>query len=458
MALDPTLFFYSEGTITLTNGSDIATGDLVAWDPAVLPFDFIFPNDGQDGMSVVKEVLAINQIRLAKPWTSPTLTAVPYFMVRWTRHTDPRIYGVRLSDYLTRLKAIPENIEEVANEINADAAAVAAAMTALAQIEASVDADRQAAQTAAGTAGQAAATATEQAGIAQQWAEAASSGVLPDNGVTNAKLADMPAGTIKGTDTAGDPKDLTTEQVNALLAVAHGGIEIYLASATSLGIRPKGNGRLIINGTSRPVVATTLANTLFAVTQNIFVYAYWTGTAIAYDLSTTHHATHTNGVEIKSGDPTRTLVGAVNRHTDGTLRDEFLWRGVANWFNRKKKTVAYSYPQVGTANASTLALTAAAYGFVWAGDAMVAYNHASAICNVALKTGIVSVMINGALSGYEEGHMLFTGVNYYLSATGVSWAASNVSQLHSIQGSGRCAEHNVYTMTMFGSIHMEVLI
>jgi hypothetical protein len=221
MALDPSYFFYSEGTISLTNGSDIATGNFTAWDPAVLPFDFVYPNDGTAGMSVIKEVLAMDEIRLAKPWTGPTLIDVPYFMVRWTRHTDPRIYALRVSDYLTRLKGIPENIEEFADQISADAAAVAAAMAALAGIEANVDADRQAAETAAGTATGAAGAAAQSAATAQQWAEAASTTVLPNNSVSNAKLADMPTASIKGRATAGigDPEDLTGAQAASILPV-----------------------------------------------------------------------------------------------------------------------------------------------------------------------------------------------------------------------------------------------
>lgn len=219
MALDPSYFFYSDGTISLTNGSDIATGNFTAWDPAVLPFDFVFPNDGLAGMSVIEEVLAMDQIRLAKPWTGPTLTDVPYFMVRWVRHTDPRVYAVRVSDYLTRLKAIPENIGEIAADINADADTVAAAMSTLAQIEANVDADRQAAQNASGAAQGSASAAAGSATTAQQWAEAASSGVLPNNSVTNAKLADMTTGRIKGrvTGGVGDPEDLTASQVMTML-------------------------------------------------------------------------------------------------------------------------------------------------------------------------------------------------------------------------------------------------
>jgi hypothetical protein len=240
MALDPIDFFYSDGTITLTNGSDIAQGTFTAWDPAVLPYDLLFANDGQGGASAVKEVLSVNQLRLAKAWTGPTLTNVPYFILRWIKHTDPRIYGVRVSDYLTRLKAIPENLEEVAGEINADRQAVEAAMATLAAIETAVDADRQAAETAAGAASQGAATATQQAGIAQQWAEAASSTVLPDNGVSNAKLADMPANTIKGTTTAGDPKDLTGAEAAGILPV----VRYDVAQALSATQQSQGRSNL----------------------------------------------------------------------------------------------------------------------------------------------------------------------------------------------------------------------
>lgn len=109
----------------------------------------------------------MEEIRLAKPWTGPTLTNVPYFMVRWTRHTDPRIYGVRLSDYLARLKGIPENLDEVAAEIHADREAVDAAMALLVQIETNVDHDRQAAENAAGSAQGAASTAVSAATSAQ---------------------------------------------------------------------------------------------------------------------------------------------------------------------------------------------------------------------------------------------------------------------------------------------------
>jgi hypothetical protein len=187
-------------------------------------------------MSVIKEVLGLEEMRLAKPWTGPTLTNVPYFIVRWTRHTDPRIYGVRLSDYLTRLKGIPDNLDEVAAEIHADREAVEAAMTTLAGVEAAVEADRQAVATDRTAVEAGAAAAAASADEAEAWAQAASNAVLPNDSVTNAKLANMAPNTIKGRVTAGtgDPEDLTVSQVKTLLSLS--------------GVSTDANGRMLVPG------------------------------------------------------------------------------------------------------------------------------------------------------------------------------------------------------------------
>ncbi|MDF2809490.1 MAG: SIO1p08 [Microvirga sp.] len=116
--MDPLDFFYSDGVITLTNGSTIATGTFTSWDPAVLPYD-ILNADGQ--IAFIATVVSATELTLAMPWQGPTLIDVPYVITRWIKHTDPRIYGVRVSDYLTRLRAIPENFEEVGAQVAADA-------------------------------------------------------------------------------------------------------------------------------------------------------------------------------------------------------------------------------------------------------------------------------------------------------------------------------------------------
>jgi hypothetical protein len=138
---------------------------------------------------------------------------------------------------LTRLKAIPENVEEIAGEINDDRQAVDAAIVLLAQIQTNVDADRQAAEAAAGAAQGSATSAGQSATTAQQWAEAASTSVLPNNSVTNAKLADMPTASIKGRATAGagNPEDLTAAQARSVLGLG----SLATKSRTALGDLPQ---------------------------------------------------------------------------------------------------------------------------------------------------------------------------------------------------------------------------
>jgi hypothetical protein len=446
MALDPIDFFYRDGTVTLTNGSDIMQGTFTAWDPAVLPYDWIVIKGGANEVSIVKEVLAVDQIRLPEPWAGPTLTNVPYYIVRWIKHTDPRIYGVRVSDYLTRLKAIPDNIEQVAGEINADRQVVEAAMVTLAGVEAAVDADRQAVATDRAAVEASASAAADSAEEAEQWAQAASTTVLPDNSVTNTKLADMASARLKGRVTAGsgDPEDLTADQVSTILGVrlaGHGGIEIYRADGNNLGIRPRAGGRLIVNGESLPVVATTKSIT--SVTNDVasYVFAYKNGTVLDYEFAnatTTSRATHTDGVEIKSGDPSRTLIGIIFKSSAFGFVDTPQYRLVANWFHRRPRSL-----NIATANASVTAttLTAISTGFFvcWTGDDIEFLQSGHAYSNGGAAGVIGSGIISDTTQVGAEALSQVYAVNHYYAQATVGSREYTTDGLHSAQIAARAA-------------------
>ena len=100
---------------------------------------------------------------------------------------------------------------------------------------------------------------------------------------------------------------------------------------------------LTIGGTRReiPAAGVTLSATGLTPSTLYYVYAYWTGTAIALEASTTGHSTDsTTGVEIKTGDATRTLVGVVYPVTGPNFADSASQRLVASWFNRRMRLVA----------------------------------------------------------------------------------------------------------------------
>ncbi len=174
MPIDATDNFYSDGAITLTHGSDIATGLFTTWSAALLPLDLIVPGAGTNGMSAVKEVISNTQIRLGRAWDGPTLTEVAYFSLRWTAHTDPRNYGPRLATYLARLDQVPPDLDAFLASIEAAIAAMAAHAEAAQDSADAAHADRVAAETArtgAETAGDAAQPYRDGAEDYRDWAQ-----------------------------------------------------------------------------------------------------------------------------------------------------------------------------------------------------------------------------------------------------------------------------------------------
>ncbi len=81
----------------------------------------------------------------------------------------------------------------------------------------------------------------------------------------------------------------------------------------------------------------TLSNSGLTAATLYYVYAYDNSGTLTLEASTTGHATDTtNGVEVKSGDSTRTLVGMVymDAGSPGTFVNSTAKRYCLNWFNR----------------------------------------------------------------------------------------------------------------------------
>jgi hypothetical protein len=122
----------------------------------------------------------------------------------------------------------------------------------------------------------------------------------------------------------------------AVSALIHGQCRLTKSGA-NLILLPVNGQSLVINGTARavPSAGVTLAPTGLSIDTLYYVYAAWSGSAITLEASTTGHATHTDGVEIKSGDPTRTLVGMAYVVTGPAFSDSDTQRYVASWFHRR---------------------------------------------------------------------------------------------------------------------------
>lgn len=120
----------------------------------------------------------------------------------------------------------------------------------------------------------------------------------------------------------------------------YGQCRLLFASSTSLALKPYGGRWLTINGTPRPVpqAGVNVSNGGLSATTLYYVYAFMSGSTMTLEAVATTHATDTStsnyGVEIKSGDATRTLVGMCYTNGSSQFVDSAAIRNVATWFNR----------------------------------------------------------------------------------------------------------------------------
>ncbi|MDR9839468.1 hypothetical protein [Herbaspirillum huttiense] len=107
-------------------------------------------------------------------------------------------------------------------------------------------------------------------------------------------------------------------------------------SGSNLVLSPFNGNKLTISGVQQtiPAAGVSLAPTGLTAGTLYFVYAYMNAGVMTLEPSATGHATDsTTGVEIKSGDPTRTLVGMARPITGPAWQDTAAQRFVRSWFN-----------------------------------------------------------------------------------------------------------------------------
>lgn len=137
----------------------------------------------------------------------------------------------------------------------------------------------------------------------------------------------------------------------------YGQCRLNYVSTTSVRLDRHDGALLTIEDNARVIPATgpTLAATGLTPGTTYYVYAYWTGSAIALEASTTAPATHTNGQRIKTDDATRSLVGMVNPVTGPNFADGAAARRVLSWFNRRPKGLHSAFTTSRTTTSATLA-------------------------------------------------------------------------------------------------------
>ena len=168
------------------------------------------------------------------------------------------------------------------------------------------------------------------------------------NAVSGLAPAASPA--LTGTPTAPTPssgdnstKVATTafvaNAVTTLAAPSHGQCRLSLVS-TNLKLLPKDGNHLIIGGAMQTVPSAGVTLPPSGLSANVFyyIYAFMNSATMTLEASTTGHSTDaTTGVEIKTGDASRTLVGAVCMNGSAAFVDTDSFIGVISWFNPSLK-------------------------------------------------------------------------------------------------------------------------
>lgn len=125
----------------------------------------------------------------------------------------------------------------------------------------------------------------------------------------------------------------------------HGQCRLLFNTATSLILAPKNGNYLMIGGVpcKVPAAGVTITNGGLNINTSYYVYAYMSGSNMNMEIVTTGHSTDsTTGVEIKTGDPSRTLVGGLRTNGSAQFVYSSTSKMVASYFNRITVSVGIS--------------------------------------------------------------------------------------------------------------------
>lgn len=195
---------------------------------------------------------------------------------------------------------------------------------------------------------------------------------------------------------------LTESQITPAIGslLGHGQFRFVNISTTVCRLIPYNGNRLVINGMSRVIPFSGVDITNSGLLNNTFyyIYAYWTGTAIALEASTTGHSMHTDGVEIKTGDPTRTLVGAL-QVSSSQFFNSVTDRRVASWFNRRRLNLRNTNLS-GTSSASTVNLSGIFLSFICWNDSLASSQFSISVDVPDNGVGTIHLYLNGSSRCY----------------------------------------------------------
>jgi len=220
---------------------------------------------------------------------------------------------------------------------------------------------------------------------------------------------------------------------------AAGQVRLGYASSTALTLCPRGGNQIYVNGANRTLSACqSLSNTGLTAGTLYYAYEYWTGSALAYEFSATGHVTDaTTGIEFKSGDSTRTLVGMAYTAsgTPGTFADSVTQRYTASWFNQREAVAQGSSGGVSTGSTSYVGLLPTALTVLtWGLEPISSRVTGNSSNNTTAANTPVASLVDGSVVG-SVSNANSAGANYSVSVSS-EYAATLSEGLHTFQAAG----------------------
>lgn len=189
----------------------------------------------------------------------------------------------------------------------------------------------------------------------------------------------------------------------------HGQCRLVVNSTTALTLLPYNGNNLIINGITWqiPSVGVGLSIAGLSASTRYYIYAAIVSGSMALVASTTTHQTAINGVEIMSGDPTKTLVGMVYVNASVQFLDNTTNRTCLSWFNRVMKPIALIGTN-STTSTSIINISPVITFLLWA-DGGVSFGVSGTIANTVSGSNTQSsIFVDGSQAGANSFFSAFT--------------------------------------------------
>ena len=215
----------------------------------------------------------------------------------------------------------------------------------------------------------------------------------------------------------------------------HGQCRFGYSSATNCVLVPVDGNGLVINGRQYriPAAGILVPATGLAASTQYYAYARDDGSGgIAIDLlpaGSNPHSKHTDGVEIRTGNPAYTLVGYLITTPSAQFQNTPNGKYVLSWFNRRLTAMVEAATNNTTASTTYVKLQPGLYALMWAGDSL--QMHA---------TGIVRPGVAGGGGGYMvmtvNGTAISGGQGYTLASAAGAQQASVTSTAYTANSDG----------------------